>query len=453
MSMGGGGGGQQGGSVVQYTAPWAAELAGTYGVDASMAAMQANNAAMNNALNSVNKLYQDAKYTLQPYRTTGVQALNKLNQYLGLDPYNPGAAPKLQSAWEDNDIKSLQQQGLTLAKQYLPENITKINQANPNDPALLNWNVGSVAAQLAGDDKAKKDLMVQNFLNSFMGAGGSLGGGLNSVLDQRNQAYKAEYDANLPEWEQNKKWYDQYSAEGPLTSTQIADKITNLPGYAAQLDQGTQAIAKNASSKGYLGSGRVLKELMSYGQNTLSQFYGDELSRLAGLAGQGAQAASQTSNNAMQQGSSLASLYQSIGENNANALLAAGNARAQATIAANQKFDVIGGSDGGGGMGGIGGLLGGVGSLVSAFKSSKELKDKTSTPSTAEILDNVSQMSLDKWKYKGIDREHIGPYAEQFQELFGVGDGKTINIIDAVGVLLGAVKELNMQVKLLQENK
>jgi hypothetical protein len=70
------------------------------------------------------------------------------------------------------------------------------------------------------------------------------------------------------------------------------------------------------------------------------------------------------------------------------------------------------------------------------------------------VLDNVDKLPVERWTYKdGLNLphgEHISPYAEEFKELFGVGDGTTINVIDAFGVCIGAIKELSAKVKQLE---
>ncbi len=46
---------------------------------------------------------------------------------------------------------------------------------------------------------------------------------------------------------------------------------------------------------------------------------------------------------------------------------------------------------------------------------------------------------------------HIGPMADQFKELFNLGDSsKTINLIDAFGVCLSAIKALSARVRELE---
>lgn len=79
--------------------------------------------------------------------------------------------------------------------------------------------------------------------------------------------------------------------------------------------------------------------------------------------------------------------------------------------------------------------------------SSRELKeDKTPVEGA---LDAVNSMPVEEWTYKkGVADEdrHIGPYAEDFQAATGKGDGKTINLMDAVGVSMKATQELSAKV-------
>lgn len=69
------------------------------------------------------------------------------------------------------------------------------------------------------------------------------------------------------------------------------------------------------------------------------------------------------------------------------------------------------------------------------------------------VLDGIRGLNIERWTYRpGIadEREHIGPYAEEFRDTFGVGDGVTINLIDMLGVLMAAVKELAQEVEALK---
>jgi trimeric autotransporter adhesin len=84
--------------------------------------------------------------------------------------------------------------------------------------------------------------------------------------------------------------------------------------------------------------------------------------------------------------------------------------------------------------------------------SSKEQKENFETIDSQEILNKVISMPVQKWNYKSQDDsvKHIGPFAEDFEQAFGVGDFKgRITSTDADGVALAAIQGLNE--KLQQE--
>jgi hypothetical protein len=120
-------------------------------------------------------------------------------------------------------------------------------------------------------------------------------------------------------------------------------------------------------------------------------------------------------------------------------LLGQHNAQMQAWNAQNQM------------MGGIGQ---GIGMLTGAFMSSE--KTKTKKKKSMGVLDAVKGMRVEEWEYKagmgdGGGRKHVGPYAEEFAAKTGLGNGREISVIDAVGVNMGATKELAAQVDKLQK--
>jgi hypothetical protein len=87
-----------------------------------------------------------------------------------------------------------------------------------------------------------------------------------------------------------------------------------------------------------------------------------------------------------------------------------------------------------------GSLMGGMGGMMSS-RSFKEDKKDVDTRSLLKLIQNLE---VQRWKYLGEDTEHIGPYAEDFQEAFGLGNSdKTIDVVDAVGVLFAGIKELS----------
>lgn len=97
-------------------------------------------------------------------------------------------------------------------------------------------------------------------------------------------------------------------------------------------------------------------------------------------------------------------------------------------------------------------MMSGIGSVagMAVALSSKDAK-KDKKPARG-VLDAVKRMPVEEWTYKegqGDSGRHIGPYAEDFQAATGKGDGKTIPIVDAIGVTMGAVQELAEKVEQL----
>lgn len=95
-------------------------------------------------------------------------------------------------------------------------------------------------------------------------------------------------------------------------------------------------------------------------------------------------------------------------------------------------------------------LASGLGSLAGMGMMMFSSKDYKENKRPAEgALDAVNSMPVEHWKYKdGIadGAEHIGPYAEDFQKATGKGDGKTIPIVDGIGLTMKAVQELSKKV-------
>ena len=107
----------------------------------------------------------------------------------------------------------------------------------------------------------------------------------------------------------------------------------------------------------------------------------------------------------------------------------------------------------------IGGMFGGGGGPTHLaadpkYFSSRDYKERNAP--AGDVLDKVAELSVERWRYKphlvGEPNpvEHIGPYAEDFKEAFGIGDGKTISSVDAIGVLFRAVQELTAEVRALR---
>jgi len=87
--------------------------------------------------------------------------------------------------------------------------------------------------------------------------------------------------------------------------------------------------------------------------------------------------------------------------------------------------------------GAILGALGTAAPYIAMAASSRDYKDDI-TPITPTMRERLKNLPIYTWHYKGEDITHIGPTAEEFRDAFGVGDGKTIALVDVMGVLLAA---------------
>lgn len=91
-----------------------------------------------------------------------------------------------------------------------------------------------------------------------------------------------------------------------------------------------------------------------------------------------------------------------------------------------------------------------VGGGLALLSLSDETMKHSKRPAVQDgsLLERLKQVRVEKWKYVNEDTDHIGPYAQEFNDTFGVGkdDNKMINLVDAVGVLMGSIKELDAKV-------
>ena len=78
----------------------------------------------------------------------------------------------------------------------------------------------------------------------------------------------------------------QTAAQPSMTQQGIIDQVRNTPGYQGQLDTGLKAIDRAAPLVGGMYSGRRMKALNDYGQNTFGSYYQDWLGKVGGVAGQ-----------------------------------------------------------------------------------------------------------------------------------------------------------------------
>lgn len=102
------------------------------------------------------------------------------------------------------------------------------------------------------------------------------------------------------------------------------------------------------------------------------------------------------------------------------------------------------------------GAIGSIGAGL-LMKCSSDFKDVGPAITIDGLTDCVVMLPIHEWNYRAEHAPegdgmvtHIGPMAEDFHALTGLGDGKSISVIDAFGVLFGALKSTILRLHALE---
>ena len=80
--------------------------------------------------------------------------------------------------------------------------------------------------------------------------------------------------------------------------------------------------------------------------------------------------------------------------------------------------------------------------------SDRSLKEAFASVDAQAILNRLTGLPIETWRYKGDAARHIGPMAQDFAAAFGVGpDDRHISLLDASGVALAAIQALARRVQ------
>lgn len=99
------------------------------------------------------------------------------------------------------------------------------------------------------------------------------------------------------------------------------------------------------------------------------------------------------------------------------------------------------------GASGIGSAIGGIAGVI--FGSDENKKKNKKPIDEGKALAAINDMPVEEWDYKpGVEDEgrHVGTYAQDFKRATGLGNGKEIAAIDAVGITMKAVQDLDDKV-------
>lgn len=95
-----------------------------------------------------------------------------------------------------------------------------------------------------------------------------------------------------------------------------------------------------------------------------------------------------------------------------------------------------------------------VGTGLGLILSTKEAKTNRRPVEEGEALGAVAELPIEEYDYRpgmGDGGHHVGPMAEDYAAATGRGDGRTIATQDAIGLALGAVKDLARKVDRLSQ--
>jgi len=373
-------GGTSGGQFASVSGPslQAAAMANMSQQGAIQAAQQYAGQSLQSGIGALMDQYKSTVGLNMPTTAAGYGATAQENYMLGLNQYNPGAAPVAPTAPTlaglEAKITPEQIQG------YIQQNMTTngIKAGPGQQQAYLYSGVGSQPVNgtpqgmVAGSPIQGIDTLGAHgySLQDFTGNADINAAVTSYLANQQMPQAQATYDAaNTAYGVQNQTYntqkglYDQYTAKGPATAADVGNIITNQPGFQANMSQGVNAIQNAASARGMLNSGNLLEQLSQFGQGQATNYYNQYMGNLQNMAGAGQAATNNSSNASMQTGTNAANAQSQYGTNAANAALAAGQASASSYLnpAANQQ--VIGSYLGGGSSNGMQALGIGAGLL------------------------------------------------------------------------------------------
>lgn len=293
---------------------------------------------------------------------------------------------------------------------------TQMERVGAQNKMAINQQAAQAGA-FGGDRQGVQDAM--NDFNTQTGIGNMYSQGLQGAITQAGQQFTAD--------------------QGQSLASQQGNNATALAGFQANANQ------FNTDQARQLAAGQQMGALGTTAQNMAAT----DASHLM-AAGTMQQQQGQAGINAQ-----LAQFQQQFQQPYANqALLNATNAASTPGVSGStQTGSASGPSE-------TSQIIGGVttAAMIAAMAaSSRDFKEGGIAVDDDAILAGISSLPIERWKYKKELEDgqphHIGTYAEEFRSAFGVGDGKHIPYVDALGVLMAGTKALNRRLGALEKRK
>lgn len=114
---------------------------------------------------------------------------------------------------------------------------------------------------------------------------------------------------------------DLVGLNGTVKAQAAMDALRNSPQYQSLYRNGLEANLQNASATGGIRGGNEVRSLADFGADTFSQVLNDQLSRLGGIAGSGAQMVSGLGDQRAAMANNVSSGLMGIGNSKANSII------------------------------------------------------------------------------------------------------------------------------------
>lgn len=221
---------------------------------------------------------------------------------------------------------------------------------------------------------------------------------------------------------------------------QLSQQALGQLGSFAGEDLNRRLQAEQAATQGYLQNIQNQMQSQQAGTNALLQslgLQGQALNFAPIMQGMGSEQLQQLANAAQIQQQLLGMPEQQAWDRLANYLaMVQGSYGGTSSMRAPGAGSNLAGNIIGGGLAGLG---------IASMFSSRQMKRPVAPIDPAAVADGVLGLPITTWQYNDADEVHIGPYAEDFRDTFGVGDGITIKYVDMFGVLFATVQHLLMK--------
>jgi hypothetical protein len=249
--------------------------------DAAATAAEASKDASGTQL----QMFREQQASMQPWLTSGSNALDRLNAMMGLPKYQSGNAL----------VPGGGTAPVAPTKPTFNSNVSEF--ITPPDP---DTGYGGVRNPAYADSA--------------------------SQMEKYNADW-ADYTRKMAEY--NAKGGGLVPATQPATQTQSQDWRSLMdPGYEFRKQEGVNALAAAGAASGNYGSGNMGVALQDFGQNLASQEFQNVYNRLAGMSGTGQVQSQQMGNLGVQTGNVMANYLNQAGQNIAQGQVAGANAMA-----------------------------------------------------------------------------------------------------------------------------